>query len=133
MWVPTKPAQVEVLEKYGVKGVKYKNGFPDFSPFAEPHKKYVHQLPAGKWKLSDYQQFKDASLRLAEYLEKHPAAKSRFSADDLEALKRGKTPEKLRWHHRQRQAGDLQLVSYKIHECQHYGGRNSWGGGTGKR
>jgi hypothetical protein len=133
MWVPTKPAQVEVLEKYGVKGVKYKNGFPDFSPFAEPHKKYVHQLPEGKWKLSDYQQFKDASLRLAEYLDKHPKYKGKFSSENLELLSAGETPVGYRWHHEHNTAGSLQLVPSAIHDCQHYGGRNAWGGGTKNR
>jgi hypothetical protein len=133
MWVPTKPAQVDVLEKYGVKGVKYKDGFPDFSPFAEPNKKYVHRLPEDKWKLSDYQQFKDASLRLAEYLEAHPKYKTRFLPEDLEALRIGETPECYRWHHMHKPVGHLQLVPAEMHGYGHYGGRNVWGGGAGKR
>jgi hypothetical protein len=41
VWKPTDPETVAKLKEFGVDGIKFKNGFPDFSPFAKPKKRTI--------------------------------------------------------------------------------------------
>ena len=78
----------------------------------------------------DRVQFKECNRQLLEAVNNNTDIKNRFSAEQLEEIKKGKTPKYYTWHHNE-ETGKLQLVLTEIHEkTAHTGGRAIWGGGS---
>lgn len=128
-WMPETADVAEQLETYGVDGIEYRDGFPDFSPVTE----YEHQLPAELYESGDSEQFNDCNNALTNHLENNPEFAEHFDNDQLEAIRAGEKPSGFTWHHNV-EPGNMQLVPTRIHQnCGHYGGKNVWGGGTTNR
>jgi hypothetical protein len=128
-WIPETDDVAEKLDSYGVNGIDYHDGFPDFSPVTE----YEHQLPKELYESSDSAQFNDCNGGLSRYLDEHPELSEHFDADQLEAIQAGEKPSGFSWHH-DVEPGRMQLVPTRIHQnCGHYGGKNIWGGGADNR
>jgi len=128
-WTPETEDVAGQLDSYGVDGIEYRDGFPDFSPVAE----YEHQLPEDLYESSDTAQFNDCNDALSNHLESDPDFGANFDDDQLEAIRAGEKPSGYTWHH-DTEPGNMQLVPTRIHQnCGHYGGKNIWGGGTTNR
>lgn len=123
---PTKEEDVRALKKHGVDEIKYKDGFPDFSPVTE----FEYTLPKDKQKSSDADQFTECTDVLATAIKDNPELAEKFDDDQREAIEAGETPSGYTWHHGV-EPGKMQLVPTRIHQvCTHYGGRSIWGGGS---
>ncbi|HCI24391.1 MAG TPA: NAD+--asparagine ADP-ribosyltransferase-like protein [Lachnospiraceae bacterium] len=62
VFISDDPRVKDILDKYGVKGVEYKNGIPDFSPFA------VAEVKISGMTDKRVDNFKSADAKLAEQL-----------------------------------------------------------------
>ena len=149
MWIPNNSFARAELEMFGAKGISYKNGLPDFTPFSA----FQHPLDPSQYTMSDYRQKKICCEALNGHLNKlaeslgadlsDPTSCSAFrdqvkdmlkcsedSVEDiLEDLKHGVTPDGYTWHHTD-VPGVMQLVPEMIHgAARHRGGRSIWGGG----
>ena len=128
-WTPNDESVAAQLSEYGVDGIDYNDGFPDFSPVAT----YEHHLPNELHESSDPVQFRNCNNALAEHLINNPEFGAHFDEAQHEAIHAGKTPSGYTWHH-DVEAGRMQLVPSDIHgNCRHHGGRSVWGGGTANR
>lgn len=128
-WIPDTEDVAEQLDAYGVDGIEYRDGFPDFSPVTE----YEHQLQEELYENGDTAQFNDCNNALSSHLENNPEFSANFDDDQLEAIRAGEKPSGYTWHH-DVEPGNMQLVPTRIHQsCGHYGGKNVWGGGTVNR
>ncbi len=129
-WCPSGAMVKRKLAQFGVDGIEYKNGLPDFSPVSN----YECKLDESEYFESDSKQFESCSEALLEDYEsgKFPWMKEfyNFDEDQLYELECGKAPYGYKWHHATT-PGVLQLVPTSIHEaCRHMGGRSLWGGGA---
>ncbi|QVL92473.1 T7SS effector LXG polymorphic toxin [Bacillus velezensis] len=115
-------------QKHPKTGVPYnKDGFPIFKA------KFDTKIDSKLYKESDYLQFKDATLKLKEEIEKDPLLRNQFNDLQIEMIKAGETPDGYTWHHHQ-DSGRMQLVDQKVHrQTGHTGGRHLWGGGSKNR
>ncbi|MFH6683021.1 T7SS effector LXG polymorphic toxin [Bacillus amyloliquefaciens] len=115
-------------EKHPKTGVPYnKDGFPIFKA------KFDTKIDSNLYKESDYLQFKDATLKLKEEIDKDPLLRNQFNDLQIEMIKAGETPDGYTWHHHQ-DPGRMQLVDQKVHrKTGHTGGRHLWGGGSKNR
>ncbi|MFI8650646.1 T7SS effector LXG polymorphic toxin [Bacillus velezensis] len=115
-------------EKHPKTGVPYnKDGFPIFKA------KFDTKIDSKLYKESDYLQFKGATLKLKEEIEKDPLLRNQFNDLQIEMIKAGETPDGYTWHHHQ-DSGRMQLVDQKVHrQTGHTGGRHLWGGGSKNR
>ena len=133
-WVKTNKGEEKKLRNGHLAGKKHpetgvpftKNGFPKFDKWS----KGDIRLPKDNYLKSDEQQFKFASRRLWDKIKNNEKAKSKFTKNQLEALKNGEERiPGLTWHHHQQQ-GKMQLVESNVHRgTGHTGGRDIWGGG----
>ncbi len=88
------------------------------------------KLPGDMLKASDKEQFAECNHQLQEHIEKNPDATSSFSAEQLDQVRNGDTPDGYTWHHNE-ELGKMQLVKSDVHGLTgHTGGRSIWGGGS---
>ena len=115
-------------QKHPKTGVPYnKDGFPIFKA------EFDTKIDSKLYKESDYLQFKDATLKLKEEIERDPLLRNQFNDFQIEMIKAGETPDGYTWHHHQ-DSGRMQLVDQKVHrQTGHTGGRHLWGGGSKNR
>ena len=114
-FVPNSVEAKEVLSKYGLDGIKYKNGIPDFSSCAESRIKIDMMNP-----LSRYLNFKQYDINCAELWSKNGRdGKYDWTARDI---KNWRENNNYTWH----ECNDrktAQLVPSEIHSaCTHLGG-----------
>jgi hypothetical protein len=100
---------------------------------------YDTQLPEGAHRANDKSQFDYCNSQLNDSAfnpesEKYdPELAGKFSPEQQEDIKDGKTPEGYTWHH-DAEPGKMQLVDSDIHgDTEHTGGRTIWGGGNDYR
>lgn len=153
-WIPEDDTVRETIEKYGVEGIDYRNGIPDFDKFSafdielnenEFTEKNVHQFMTCNEGLSDY--FSDLSDQLAgkdcedplENADYRNAMMNIFKCDEAELediqshLYEYETPYGFTWHHSP-VPGKMQLIPTDIHvSARHRGGQSIWGGGAANR
>lgn len=116
----------------GVEFEKYK--FPDGKEGVFPKFDQVFEtkLPDDLCEQTDKAQEKYCNEKLKVGLENQDLNK-KFTTEQIEQIKNGRTPEGYTWHHHQ-EKGKMQLVDSEIHaKTGHTGGRVIWGGGTEKR
>ena len=108
-------------------GRKLRGVFPEFDSFSDA------KLPDEMLQSSDRVQFNECNLQLKEKISNDPGFCSKFTANQIEQIKNGDTPDGYTWHHNE-EIGKMQLVDAKIHaKTAHMGGRTIWGGGSGYR
>lgn len=91
------------------------------------------QLPAELYENSDANHFLYANQSLSDAIAQDPSLGHQFTAQHLNQINMGITPDGYTWHHHE-QAGKLQLVDEEIHaQSGHSGGRAIWGGGEEAR
>ena len=105
------------------KGYRIEGVFPDFDS------KFDVNLPEDQYKAKDYAKICNAELK--EAIEKDPGLKEKFTPEQLEDIKNGRTPEEYVWHHNE-EPGKIQLVEEKKHDrtqggAAHTGGSAIWG------
>lgn len=152
-WVPSVPEQQEVMQRYGKNSVLFKDGYPDFEPFAA----FETHLEPAEFQVSDRVQFKACSEAMSDFwasvaerycgaefddplnnAEYRSLLKKTFRGKDdeleeiQEALENAETPYGYTWHH-DLQAGRMLLIPTVVHMIPHEGGRLIWGGGKEKR
>ena len=109
------------------KGEKVKGVFPVFDSKFEAH------LPDELLKATDKVQFAECNKQLSKAIANDPELKKKFSAEQIEQIKDGVTPEGCTWHHNE-EKGKMELVDFKIHyDTRHTGGKSIWGGGSDYR
>jgi hypothetical protein len=131
VWHPNDEEVLHDLRYYGkgIEGIKYFNGYPDFTPVQV----FESRLPMSLYDRNDDYQFTDCNLELLDFLKGHPESISYFDDTQLSEIAKGQNPIGYTWHH-DIQSGRMQLVPTSIHRnCSHYGGRNRWGGGNVNR
>ena len=131
-WCPDDEYTKEVLKKFGVDGIEYKNGYPNFESVSF----FGCTLEPKEFYNSDRVQFDDCNFTLLDEIDDDPelAKLYNFDADQMDDLENGKTPYGYTWHHDTLEEGRLLLVPTAIHQtCRHSGGRSSWGGGSKNR
>lgn len=130
VWTSNNEKVKTEYRKYGVKGIQYKVGIPDFAPVC----KYSFKLPEKAYDSSDAKQFLAANIMLRkEILCNIDRAHKIFTEKQIDDIMKGRKPRGFTWHH-DATVGMLQLVPTLIHRnSRHYGGRSIWGGGTLKR
>lgn len=105
-------------------GEKVKGVFPVFDSKFEAH------LPDELLKATDKAQFAECNKQLSKAIENDPKLKEKFSAEQIEQIKNGDTPDGYTWHHNE-EKGKMELVDSKIHnDTRHTGGKSIWGGGS---
>jgi len=120
--VPYEAQTVELSNGNEVVGV-----FPLFDGVAEV------EMPPEMYESSDYTHFSYANQELIESVNSNTAISNQFTAEQLEQIYAGETPDGYTWHHHE-QAGKLQLVDEEVHATSsHSGGRFIWGGGSDAR
>ena len=153
-WIPEDAAVRNTIEKYGMHGIEYHNGIPDFDKFSafdielnenEFIEKNAHQFMTYNEGLADY--FSDLSDQLTgkdceeplENSDYRNAIMNIFKCDEAELediqshLNECETPYGFTWHHSQI-PGKMQLVPTDIHvSARHRGGQSIWGGGAENR
>ena len=120
------------LSKFGINGIEYKNGYPDFTSVSF----FGCNLEESEFLDSDRTQFDGCNFTLLNEIEADPKFAKLYNFDDeqLEDLENGKTPYGYTWHHDTSEKGFMLLVPTSIHQaCRHSGGRSSWGGGSKNR
>ena len=91
------------------------------------------KLPDNLLQASDNEQFSECTRQLSEAIEKDPDLAKKFSAEQIEQIQNGDTPDGYVWHHHE-ELGKMQLVDSDIHmHAGHTGGKSIWGGGTDNR
>lgn len=106
-------------------GVKFNSrGYPEFKS------EYRMKLDSSDYLKSRGTHFRRANNSLYKEIQKDSNLKQKFTNQDLELLKSGKTPKGYTWHHHQ-DTGVMELVDAKIHkETGHSGGFSLWGPGN---
>lgn len=131
-WCPDDPGAQQELQKFGLDGIMYKNGYPDFRPVAVA----CHTLNPDEFLLSDSDQKAICGKALLNQINSDPAFAKQcgFDQGQLSDLAHGKPPYGYVWHHDTSVPGLMLLVSLSIHQpCRHAGGRSTWGGGSKNR
>lgn len=120
--VPYKTKEVDLPERGRVEGV-----FPVFDSIAEVN------MPEDMYKKSDKDQFEYCNKETYERTQKDSDFRSKFSDEQVEALKNGENPKGHVWHHNE-EPGKMELVEFDVHQQSgHTGGRILWGGGAESR
>jgi hypothetical protein len=132
-WTSTLTDVQEQYKQYGVDGIEYKDGLPDFSPISQ-FDHYLPDKPINLVTATDDDQFDDCSKALKKYVEDNPEeAKRKFNNKQLNQINTSKKPSGFTWHHSV-ESGKMELVPTRIHQNSgHYGGKNIWGGGSANR
>jgi len=114
--------EVELNDGTIIEGV-----FPDFE------EDYATAIPESMYHSTDYDQFSYANQQLALSIHEDPTLADKFTAEQLEQIENGETPDGYVWHHHE-QPGRMELVREDVHsQSGHTGGRNIWGGGSDYR
>ena len=111
------PFETRIEKLYGK---LYEVVVPRFDSLFDAHitEKQTHE--------SDHMQQKECNSQLKEAVEKDPELAKKFTAEQLEQIRNGDTPDGYVWHHDSK-LGKLQLVDREIHEdVRHTGGRAIW-------
>ena len=115
---------VQYLERYIIQtdGKTVVHGFfPKFSPTFET------SITRDLYKASDYTQFKQCTMNLYEAIQSDANLASKFTAEQIELISKGKTPKGYVWHHNEEE-GVMQLVDSATHAgTPHVGGDSIWG------
>lgn len=107
---------VPVAETYEKNGKTY----ADFSE----HKVFECYLDKEDWKKTDPEQFSKCNEQLKKAIENDPELAKRFTPEQLEEIKNGKTPTGYTWHHSEKN-GKMELVPTGVHNTTyHCGGRS---------
>lgn len=117
---------VKFVEKY----VRYSDG--RMLSVVVPEFDYVvqYKLPEKAWLLSRDSHNRTLNNRLLNQIENNNKIREKFTAEQIEDLKNGKTPQGLTWHHTEKE-GVMQLVDFEIHnKTNHTGGYDLWGKGS---
>lgn len=123
-WVPENPEVQKELAKYGVDGIEYKDGFPDFTPVS----RFSFDLHETEYKLSNSKQFEICNDALQGQYDMQPEDFQNMAKEQQEDIEYGIQPEGYTWHHDTEAEGRMKLVPTKIHaSCRHSGGRAMWG------
>jgi hypothetical protein len=128
-WCPADADVQHELQQFGVDGIEYKNGYPNFTVVSY----FGCTLEDSEWLDSDRSQFNDCNFTLLNEIEDDPKFSKlyHFDEEQMNDLENGKTPYGYTWHHDPNEKGLLLLVPTSIHQaCRHSGGRSSWGGGA---
>lgn len=131
-WCPDDIQAQRELKKFGVNGIEYKNGYPDFTSVSF----FGCNLEENDFLDSDRTQFDGCNFTLLNEIEEDTEFAKLYNFDDeqMEDLESGKTPYGYTWHHDTNEKGFMLLVPTSIHQaCRHSGGRSSWGGGSKNR
>ncbi|PGW29747.1 WXG100 family type VII secretion target [Bacillus cereus] len=109
-------------DKHPVTGIPYDaDGFPIFESKGEV------LLKEADFKKSRTTQSRKCSKALYEQIMENPELALKFTEEEIQLFKIGKTPEHYTWHHHQ-DAGRMQLVDYQTHhDTGHTGGYKIWG------
>lgn len=109
-------------DKHPVTGIPYDvDGFPIFESKGEV------LLKEADFKKSRTTQSRQCSKALYEQIMENPELALKFTEEEIQLFKIGKTPEHYTWHHHQ-DAGRMQLVDYQTHhDTGHTGGYKIWG------
>ncbi len=115
--------------KFAIKLTKRANNSRNVLKLLSKYAAYKGNLPKKLWKVSTYKQNKHMTKQLGNYLKKNPKMKSKFTKEQLGAIKAGK--DKIpgyTWHHGKK-SGRMELVPRAIHRKHgHTGGQKLWGG-----
>ncbi|EEK84759.1 DNase/tRNase domain of colicin-like bacteriocin family protein [Bacillus cereus ATCC 4342] len=108
-------------DKHPVTGIPYDaDGFPIFESKGEV------LLKEADFKKSRTTQSRKCSKALYEQIMENPELALKFTEEEIQLFKIGKTPEHYTWHHHQ-DAGRMQLVDYQTHhDTGHTGGYKIW-------
>lgn len=131
-WCPDDTSVQQELKKFGVSGIEYKNGYPDFTSVSF----FGCNLEEDEFFDPDRTQFDGCNFSLLCAIEDDPEFAKLYNFDEgqMEDLESGKTPYGYTWHHDTSENGFMLLVPTSIHQaCRHSGGRSSWGGGSKNR
>lgn len=91
------------------------------------------KLPNDLIKETDKAQFAECNSQLKDAVAKDPELREKFTAEQLEQIENGDTPDGYVWHH-DAEVGKMQLVDAETHaKTGHTGGRSIWGGGSSNR
>ncbi|GAB6426784.1 hypothetical protein bcgnr5390_43700 [Bacillus luti] len=109
-------------DKHPVTGIPYDaEGFPIFESKGEI------MLKEADFKKSRTTQSRKCSKALYEQIMENPELALKFTDEEIQLFKIGKTPEHYTWHHHQ-DTGRMQLVDYQTHhDTGHTGGYKIWG------
>ncbi|QWG34266.1 WXG100 family type VII secretion target [Bacillus mycoides] len=109
-------------DKHPVTGIPYDaDGFPIFESKGEV------LLKESDFKKSRTTQSRKCSKALYEQIMENPELALKFTEEEIQLFKMGKTPEHYTWHHHQ-DTGRMQLVDYQTHhDTGHTGGYKIWG------
>ncbi|HDR5276883.1 TPA: WXG100 family type VII secretion target [Bacillus thuringiensis] len=109
-------------DKHPVTGIPYDaEGFPIFESKGEII------LKEADFKKSRTTQSRKCSKALYEQIMENPELALKFTDEEIQLFKIGKTPEHYTWHHHQ-DTGRMQLVDYQTHhDTGHTGGYKIWG------
>ncbi|MCW9131806.1 WXG100 family type VII secretion target [Bacillus paramycoides] len=109
-------------DKHPITGIPYDaDGFPLFESKGEVI------LKEADFKKSRTTQSRKCSKALYEQIMKNPELALKFTEEEIQLFKIGKTPEHYTWHHHQ-DTGRMQLVDYQTHhDTGHTGGYKIWG------
>ncbi|TKI82959.1 type VII secretion protein, partial [Bacillus wiedmannii] len=109
-------------DKHPVTGIPYDaEGFPIFESKGEV------MLKEADFKKSRTTQSRKRSKALYEQIMENPELALKFTYEEIQLFKMGKTPEHYTWHHHQ-DTGRMQLVDYQTHhDTGHTGGYKIWG------
>lgn len=117
--VPYHSHEVELPDDTVVEGV-----FPDFD------EEYATSIPESLYLSTDYEQFSYANQQLALSVSDDPQLASEFTAEQIDQIRHGETPDGYVWHHHE-EPGRMELVKEDVHaQSGHTGGRSLWGGGA---
>ncbi|UNJ91768.1 HNH endonuclease [Bacillus mycoides] len=109
-------------DKHPVTGIPYDaDGFPIFKSKGEV------TLKETDFKKTRTTHFRRCNKDLYKQIMEDPKLASKFTKEEIELFRIGKTPENYTWHHHQ-EPGRMQLVDYQIHhDTGHTGGYKIWG------
>jgi hypothetical protein len=125
VWQPDTPEIQGLFFNYNLDGIRYINGFPDFSPVTL----YEATLLPSIYLERPKEHEAECNSQLAVALDDYPALVNYFTDEQIEEIRRGNTPDDYTWHHHQ-ETGRMQLVPQRIHAaCRHVGGMSIWGSG----
>lgn len=117
-----------VKRKISLGGLKYEGVFGDFDAISLSD----IRLPKNLYGATDEQQMKFATKALRKQLAKEPNLASKFTKEQLDAIKNGyrKIPN-YTWHHKEAPFGMMQLVPELAHsKVGHDGGKSLWNSGN---
>ncbi len=96
--------------------------YADFSEFSV----FECTLEKDKWKSTDSIQFDDCNQKLKADVENNDSLAGKFTKEQLQDIKEGKTPRGYTWHHSEKD-GVMQLVPFGVHNSTYHNGGRSEG------